>query len=154
MHVGIGAWVLPCRRWSIHPLMEELKAEAQTSGLWNLWMPADTAELVAARNPSFPRRLLGAGLSNLEYSHLSRVMGASPWASEVFNCSAPDTGNMETLARWGVALTLSILIRLYFLLKFDCVVEPATYLRRMTAFPPGGVGMARRSSRNSGWCHC
>ena len=79
--------------------MERLKLEAQAVGLWNLWMPADTAALLAPLG--LRREILGAGLSNLEYSHLSRIMGTCVWASEVFNCSAPDTGNMETLARYG-----------------------------------------------------
>eukprot|EP00191_Tetraselmis_sp_GSL018_P011365 CAMPEP_0177615656 /NCGR_PEP_ID=MMETSP0419_2-20121207/23591_1 /TAXON_ID=582737 /ORGANISM="Tetraselmis sp., Strain GSL018" /LENGTH=783 /DNA_ID=CAMNT_0019113367 /DNA_START=126 /DNA_END=2474 /DNA_ORIENTATION=- len=88
-------------RWTVHPLMEQLKAEARAAGLWNLWMPSDTAELLRRPPLSLGGDLLGAGLTNLEYSHLSRVMGACAWASEVFNCSAPDTGNMETLARYG-----------------------------------------------------
>jgi len=90
-------------RWTIHPLMEELKAKSKSQGLWNLWMPADTADLLRRSGLPLPPELLGPGLSNLEYSHLSRVMGACAWASEVFNCSAPDTGNMETLARYGTA---------------------------------------------------
>src|SRR5258708_26531239 len=69
-------------RWQPTALMEELKAKAKLEGLWNLFLPHS------------PR---GAALSNLEYAPLCEIMGRSPMASEVFNCSAPDTGNMETL---------------------------------------------------------
>ena len=94
-------------RWTIHPLQEQLKKEAKLAGLWNLWIPADMANklkhLVSAESssPQEAELLLGPGLSNLEYAHLAQAMGRCVWASEVFNCSAPDTGNMEVLARYG-----------------------------------------------------
>jgi acyl-CoA dehydrogenase len=75
-------------RWAPIPLMEELKEKARAQGLWNLFLPHSQA---------------GAGLSNLEYAPLCEVMGRVLWASEAFNCSAPDTGNMEVLERYGTA---------------------------------------------------
>jgi acyl-CoA dehydrogenase len=74
------------RRWSPLALIEELKPKARSAGLWNLWLP-DSSQ--------------GAGLSNQEYAPLAEIMGRVPWAPEVFNCSAPDTGNMEVLVRYG-----------------------------------------------------
>jgi acyl-CoA dehydrogenase len=74
------------KRWTPLQTLEALKPKARAAGLWNLFLPDSE---------------LGAGLSNQEYAPLAEVMGAVPWASEVFNCSAPDTGNMEVLVRYG-----------------------------------------------------
>ncbi|KRB79909.1 acyl-CoA dehydrogenase family protein [Noviherbaspirillum sp. Root189] len=74
-------------RYDTVALMEELKIKAREVGLWNLFLPGDH----------------GAGLSNLEYAPLAEIMGRVEWASEVFNCSAPDTGNMEILTMFGNA---------------------------------------------------
>ena len=80
------------RRWSALQTIEQLKAKAQAAGLWNLFLPVDSAAASGYE---------GAGLTNQEYAPLAEIMGRVPWASEVFNCSAPDTGNMETIARYG-----------------------------------------------------
>ena len=80
------------RRWAALQTVEKLKLQAQAAGLWNLFLPVDSA---AASGYD------GAGLTNQEYAPLAEIMGRVPWASEVFNCSAPDTGNMETIARYG-----------------------------------------------------
>ncbi len=73
-------------RWAIPPVIEELKARAKAEGLWNLFLP---------------KREFPDGLTNVEYAALCEIMGRSPIGPEPFNCSAPDTGNMETIARYG-----------------------------------------------------
>jgi len=74
--------------WDVWPGLEKLKELAKAEGLWNLFLPEDYGKL-------------SPGLTNLEYAPLAEIMGSVAWASEVFNCSAPDTGNMEVLAKYG-----------------------------------------------------
>ena len=73
-------------KWKSAPIMSELKSKAREADLWNLFLPDSER---------------GAGLNNLEYAPLAEIMGHAPWSSEAFNCSAPDTGNMEVLDRYG-----------------------------------------------------
>jgi len=85
-----GTWhahVKSERRWEPVPVIEELKQKARAAGLWNLWRPKSH----------------GGTLANLEYAPLCEIMGRVHWAPEAFNCSAPDTGNMETLLKYGTA---------------------------------------------------
>ncbi|WP_299253846.1 acyl-CoA dehydrogenase family protein [uncultured Aquimarina sp.] len=78
----------PENRWKAWSGMEDLKAKAKTAGLWNLFLPKSYGDL-------------SPGLTNLEYAPLAEIMGRILWSSEIFNCSAPDTGNMEVLAKYG-----------------------------------------------------
>ena len=74
--------------WEVYPKMEALKERARAAGLWNLFLPKNYNEF-------------SPGLTNLEYAPLAEIMGRVLWSSEIFNCSAPDTGNMEVLAKYG-----------------------------------------------------
>ena len=74
------------KRWTPLQVIEQLKPKARAQGLWNLFLPESD---------------YGVGLTNQEYAPLAEIMGRVPWSSEVFNCSAPDTGNMETIVRYG-----------------------------------------------------
>ena len=74
--------------WKPWPALDELKAKARAAGLWNLFLPHEYGHF-------------SPGLTNLEYAPLAEIMGRVPWSSEIFNCSAPDTGNMEVLAKFG-----------------------------------------------------
>jgi len=78
----------PKNAWTVHPEIETLKEKAKNAELWNLFLPKGYGKF-------------SPGLSNLEYAAMAEIMGRIPWASEVFNCSAPDTGNMEVFAKYG-----------------------------------------------------
>ena len=78
----------PKNWWQDYPKLEEWKAAAKAAGLWNLFLPKSYGEL-------------SPGLTNLEYAPLAEIMGRSRGSDEVFNCSAPDTGNMEVFAKYG-----------------------------------------------------
>ncbi|MGN6059179.1 MAG: acyl-CoA dehydrogenase family protein, partial [Sphingomicrobium sp.] len=84
-------------RWKVLPVVEELKEKARAEGLWNLFMPPSHGATPVDDSFEFE----GPGLSNLEYALCAEEMGRIGWSSEVFNCSAPDTGNMEVLNRYG-----------------------------------------------------
>lgn len=78
----------PANLWQPWPKLEALKDKARAAGLWNLFLPHEYGRF-------------SPGLSNLEYAPLAEIMGRVPWSAEIFNCSAPDTGNMEVLAKYG-----------------------------------------------------
>ena len=78
-------------RWTVCSVIETLKTKAKEQGLWNMWIPLEIDH----------KAQLGHGLTNEQYARLAEIMGAVPFASECFNCSAPDTGNMEVLIKYG-----------------------------------------------------
>lgn len=78
----------PEHLWTSHPSIESLKDKAKTAGLWNLFLPKDYGTF-------------SPGLSNLEYAAMAEIMGRVPWSAIIFNCSAPDSGNMEVFAKYG-----------------------------------------------------
>ena len=78
----------PAQRWKVWPGLARLKEEAKDAGLWNLFLPVEYGAL-------------SPGFTTLEYAPLAELMGRYPWCAEVFNCSAPDTGNMEVFAKFG-----------------------------------------------------
>lgn len=91
------------QRWTIPPIIEKLKAQARAAGLWNLFLP-DRVRGGRPRDPAFhasDASLQGANLTNLDYAPIAEVMGRSLIAPEVYNCNAPDTGNMEVLVQYG-----------------------------------------------------
>jgi acyl-CoA dehydrogenase len=92
-HAEVEANTAAGKRWTPLQTIEKLKLKAQEQGLWNLFYPADSSQAGGID--------AGAGLTNQEYAPLAEIMGRVLWSSEVFNCSAPDTGNMETIARYG-----------------------------------------------------
>lgn len=94
-HAELEANTAAGRRWTPLQTIEQLKPKARAAGLWNLFLPPSAD---GQRNTSGD---YGIGLTNQEYAPLAETMGRVPWASEVFNCSAPDTGNMETIVRYG-----------------------------------------------------
>jgi len=92
-HAEVEANTAAGKRWTPLQTIEKLKLKAQEQGLWNLFYPVDSAQAGGID--------AGAGLTNQEYAPLAEIMGRVLWSSEAFNCSAPDTGNMETIARYG-----------------------------------------------------
>ncbi|GBG34558.1 Acyl-CoA dehydrogenase family member 11, partial [Hondaea fermentalgiana] len=88
---------LPADQWTYAPILKELMAVAKKQGLWNLWLPNDTARLAGEGYE-------GAGLNNAQYAEICEIIGTSchiEFAAECTNSSSPDTGNMETIARYG-----------------------------------------------------
>ena len=94
-HAELEANTQAGKRWTPLQTIEELKPKARAQGLWNLFLPPTAGGLGSKHSGR------DFGLSNLDYAPLAEIMGRVPWSSEVFNCSAPDTGNMETIERYG-----------------------------------------------------
>jgi acyl-CoA dehydrogenase len=94
-------------RWKILPVIEEVKAAAKAAGLWNLFMPPHSGQEHVDDSFAFE----GTQLTNLEYALCAEEMGRISWASECFNCSAPDTGNMEVLHRYGTRAQKDVWLR-------------------------------------------
>ena len=119
-------------------LIEELKPRARDAQLWNLFLP---------RSPRAPE-----GLSNLEYAPLCEIMGRVPWAPEVFNCAAPDTGNMETIERYGICRILDATVTLRIKLKkatIACVQATAAIDRNsITDHQSAGINIAACNKDN------
>ena len=86
-------------RWKVIPIVEEMKVKAKAAGIWNLFMPPSSGHPHVDDTVQFE----GPGLTNMEYALCAEEMGRVGWSSEVFNCSAPDTGNMEVFMRYGTA---------------------------------------------------
>ena len=97
VHAELAANTAAGKRWTPLATIEELKPKARAQGLWNLFLPPTAGGEGAAHNGR------DFGLSNSDYAPLAEIMGRVPWCSEAFNCSAPDTGNMETIERYGSA---------------------------------------------------
>ncbi len=97
VHAELAANTAAGKRWTPLSTIEELKPKARALGLWNLFLPPTAGGEGAAHNGR------DFGLSNSDYAPLAEIMGRVPWCSEAFNCSAPDTGNMETIERYGNA---------------------------------------------------
>ncbi len=97
VHAELAANTAAGKRWTPLAAIEELKPKARAQGLWNLFLPPTAGGEGAAHNGR------DFGLSNSDYAPLAEIMGRVPWCSEAFNCSAPDTGNMETIERYGNA---------------------------------------------------
>ena len=97
VHAELAVNTAAGKRWTPLATIEELKPKARAQGLWNLFLPPTAGGEGAAHNGR------DFGLSNSDYAPLAEIMGRVPWCSEAFNCSAPDTGNMETIERYGSA---------------------------------------------------